>query len=108
MAKSGTVGYIINNRCPTKQAQYSQGSGYGAPQQPNYDNRGQSPYDQQHGGQYGATSAYPGGAQGQAGPGGERGLGATPAGRGVAGWAAHKAGGGFLGTLAGAASGVQT
>merc|ERR1712000_346866 len=88
-----------------QQQQYSQGSGYGGPQQSDHDNRGQS-YNQQQGGPYGGSSAYPGGDQGQAGPDGERGLGATLVGGGAAGWAAHKAGGGLLSSLAGAAAGA--
>lgn len=87
------------------QQQYSQGSGHGGPQQSDYDNRGQS-YNQQQGGPYGGSSAYPGGDQGQPGPDGERGLGATLVGGGAAGWAAHKAGGGLLSSLAGAAAGA--
>ncbi|KAH6983569.1 hypothetical protein BKA56DRAFT_731013 [Ilyonectria sp. MPI-CAGE-AT-0026] len=79
-----------------------------APQQPTYDNRGASPYPQQQQ-QYGGNNTgaqHPADSQGQLGPDGERGLGATIVGGGAAGWVTRKAGGGFFGSLAGAAAGA--
>ncbi|CAK7565266.1 MAG: hypothetical protein SEPTF4163_003179 [Sporothrix epigloea] len=92
---------------PPPQQQYSSASPapyqqpqYGAPGQ---DNRGPSPYQPQP--QYGAPGPAPG-AVGYDGQTDERGLGATLVGGAGAGWAAHHAGGGTLGTIAGAVAGA--
>ncbi|KAH7165333.1 hypothetical protein EDB81DRAFT_942396 [Dactylonectria macrodidyma] len=92
--------YYGNNYAAQQQA-YPQQAQY-APQQPTYDNRGTSPYPQQ----YQQQPQYGAGAQGQFGPDGEKGLGATLVGGGAGGWVTRKAGGGFFGSLAGAAAGA--
>ncbi|KJK84483.1 hypothetical protein H634G_00004 [Metarhizium anisopliae BRIP 53293] len=113
------------------QNQYNQQQpsyGQGQPQQGynnQYGNRGHSPQpSQQYGQSGGAAADYaagapqgqyatgptgpggPGGPEGAVGPDGERGLGATLVGGGGAAWAAHKAGGGFLGTAGAAIAGA--
>ncbi|OAA46127.1 hypothetical protein NOR_02880 [Metarhizium rileyi] len=111
------------------QGQYNQQQpSYAQPQQGyngnnQYDRRGHSPQpSQQHGQSGGSAAAYasgapqqgqyatgptgPGGPNGAVGPDGERGLGATLVGGGGAAWAAHKAGGGFLGSAGAAIAGA--
>ncbi|CAH0058129.1 unnamed protein product [Clonostachys solani] len=109
MSNQSYYGYS-NSHAYAQQPQY---------QQPQYSARhlGNSPYSHGQGGyippyhqqadyyRAPAPNQY-NGHQETLGPDGERGLGATVVGGGAAGWAAHKAGSGMLGSLASAAAGA--
>ncbi|KHN99350.1 heme oxygenase-like, multi-helical [Metarhizium album ARSEF 1941] len=119
----GQHGYGQHGGYPQQQPYNQQQPSYAQPQphgyNNQYDNRGHSPQpSQQYGQPGGAAADYAAGATqgghgqagqyaaGPAGPDGERGLGATLVGGGGAAWAAHKAGGGFLGTAGAAIAGA--
>ncbi|CAG9991075.1 unnamed protein product [Clonostachys byssicola] len=103
MSAQSYYGSSSNSSNYPQQAQYAQqpsqsshyGQAQGAPYQQSYNAQAYQTHPQAHG--------QP---EMMAGPDGERGLGATVVGGGAAGWTAHKAGAGMLGSLASAAAGA--